>query len=86
VVSSVEGAPPGSVDQALTESASTRGDRVRDESAEAEAEWIGLGDTEMVEQRDDVICERLDRHRAVGVAVGPWLWNSTAITCLLATF
>ena len=46
-------------------------DRVRDETAEAEAEEIGLGDPQMVEQRDDVTGQRLDRHRAVGVGGVP---------------
>ena len=46
-------------------------DRVRDETAEAETEQIGLGDPQMVEQRDDVTGQRLDRHRAVGVGGVP---------------
>jgi len=36
-------------------------------SAEAEAEQIRLVDLQMVEQRDDVTGQRLDRHRAAGV-------------------
>ena len=46
-------------------------DRVRDQTAEAETEQIGLGDPQMVEQRDDVTGQRLDRHRAVGVGGVP---------------
>src|SRR5258706_28640 len=46
-------------------------DRVRHETAEAEAEEIGLGDPEMVEQRDNVTAQRLDRHRAVTVGGVP---------------
>jgi hypothetical protein len=46
-------------------------DRVRDEAAEAEAEEIGRGDPQMVEQRDDVTGQRLDRHGAAGVGGVP---------------
>ena len=45
-------------------------DRARDQAAEAEAEQIGLGDSQMVEQRDDVTGQRLDR-RAAGVGGVP---------------
>jgi hypothetical protein len=51
--------------------AGTERDRVRDETAEAEAEQIGLGDPQMVQQRDDVTGQRLDRHRAAGVGGVP---------------
>jgi len=40
-------------------------------SAEAEAEQIRLVDLQMVEQRDDVTGQRLDRHRAAGVGGVP---------------
>jgi hypothetical protein len=40
-------------------------------SAEAEAEQIGLGNAQMVQQRDDVTSQRLDRHRAAGVGSVP---------------
>ena len=59
-------------------------DRVRDETAEAEAEEIGLGDPQVVEQRDDVA---RPAPRCIGrpvSAVCPWPCSSTAITCLLA--
>ena len=46
-------------------------DRVRDQAAQAEAEQIGLGDPQMVKQRDDVIGQCLDRHRAAGVGGVP---------------
>jgi hypothetical protein len=49
----------------------TERDRVRDETAEAETEQIGVGDPQMVEQRDDVTGQRLDGHRAVGVGGVP---------------
>ena len=55
----------------------TERDRVRDQTAEAEAEQIGLGEPQMVKQRDDVIGRPVP-------AVCPWPWSSTAITCLLA--
>jgi hypothetical protein len=59
-------------------------DRTRDETAEAETEQIGLGDPQLVEQRDNVTGQRLDRHRGPGSAVCPWPCSSTAITCLPA--
>ena len=46
-------------------------DRARDETAEAEAEQIGLGDPPMIEQRDNVTGQRLDRHRTAGVGGVP---------------
>jgi hypothetical protein len=46
-------------------------DRARDQAAEAEAEQIGLGDPQLVQQRDDVPGQRLDRHRAAGVGGVP---------------
>ena len=43
----------------------------RDQATEAETEQIGLGDPQMVEQRDNVTGQRLDRHRAVSVGGVP---------------
>jgi hypothetical protein len=42
-----------------------------DQAAEAETEQIGLGNAQMVQQRDDVTGQRLDRHRAAGVGGVP---------------
>ena len=58
-------------DQLADPARGTERDRVRDETAEAETEEIGLGDPQMVEQRDDIVGERLDRHRTVGVGGVP---------------
>ena len=49
-----------------------------------EAEQIGLGDPQMIEQRNDVTGQRLDHHRAAGVGGVPVALGSTAITCPLA--
>jgi len=46
-------------------------DRVRDQAAEAETEQVGPGDSQMIQQRDDVTGQRLDRHRAAGVGGVP---------------
>ena len=45
--------------------------RARDETAETETEEIGLCDPQVVEQRDDIVGERVDRHRTVGVGGVP---------------
>jgi hypothetical protein len=42
-----------------------------DETAKTEAEQIGLSDSQMIQQRDDVADQRLDRHRAAGVSGVP---------------
>ena len=46
-------------------------DRERDQTAEAQAEQIGLGDPQVIEQRNDVTGQRPDRHRAAGVGGAP---------------
>jgi len=49
----------------------TKRDRARDETAETEAEQIGLADPLMVQQRDHVTGQCLDCHRAAGVGGVP---------------
>ena len=71
-------------DQLADPSGCVERNRVRDETAEAEAEEIGFGDPQMVEQRHDVTGQCVDRHGAVGVGGVPVARSSTAITCLLA--
>jgi hypothetical protein len=46
-------------------------DRASDQAAEAETEQIGLGDPQMIQQRNDVTGQRLDRHRPTGIGGVP---------------